>query len=309
MTNKNIKSELQSFLELLFDDAETVCSSPTFYATHSKSQCDVSTDDAFLTINPVNGYRRVADVTSFRTFLIEIDPKDWDQLSAHEQLQVLNWQREYVERAGLPYSACVFSGNKSFHFLVVLAEVFQNYEDYKFHFRWLANILDEVDAQAGNAIAGVRVPGHLRESSGKLQRLETIRGRIPMADFLAFLEKHPDAKPRTKEPAEQHRSKPYEYPEVPSRPGEYGRLSRRALLFLENGAPKGEWHREFIFTVKDLKAQNYTIEEAEELLTRIEGHLNDKSMKQLSYGYENDSFELSFRPFEDLYSENEEGAE
>lgn len=52
------------------------------------------------------------------------------------------------------------------------------------------------------------------------------------------------------------------------------------------------------FTVKDLKAQNYSIEEAEEMLMRIEGLLDEKDIKQLRYGYENDSFELSFRPFE-----------
>ena len=55
--------------------------------------------------------------------------------------------------------------------------------------------------------------------------------------------------------------------------------------------------------------RNYTIEEAEELLTRIEGHLNDKSMKQLRYGYENDSFEMSFRPFEDIATDEDGGEE
>lgn len=306
---ENDKFNLQQLLELLFDSHETVCSSPTVYATHSKSQFYVSTDDAFLTVNPVNGYRRVADVTAFRSFLIEVDPKQWDQLSEHERSQVLNFQKTYIERSGLPFSACIFSGNKSLHYLVVLDEPFRDYEDYKFYFRWLANILDEIDVQAGNAIAGVRVPGHLRQETGKLQKLEFIGRRIFKSDFLVFLEKHADSKPRGKTPAQQREPKIYEYEHREPQSGEYGRLSRRALQFLECGAPKGEWHREFIFTVKDLKAQNYSIEEAEEMLTQVEDHLDDKDIKQLRYGYENNSFEMSFRPFDDVSTDDEEGEE
>lgn len=309
MKNENSKNDLQLLLELLFDSHETVCSSPTVYASHSKSQFDVSTDDAFLTVNPINGFRRVADVTSFRSFLVEVDPKGWDQLNEHERSRLLDWQRSYIDRSGLPVSACIFSGNKSLHYLVVLDEPFRDNEDHKFHFRWIANVLEEVDVQAGNAIAGVRVPGHTRLETGKLQRLDSIGIRIAKTDFLAFLERHPDAKPRGKTPEQRRTSQTYAYEDHDPRPGEYGRLSRRALQFLECGAPQGEWHREFIFTVKDLKAQNYSIEEAEEMLTQIEGDLDDKDMKQLRYGYENDSFEMSFRPFENRCEGGDDGGE
>lgn len=309
MKHENEKSDLEKMLGLLFEPHETVCASPTVYATSSKSQFDVTTEDAFLTVNPVNGFRRVADVTAFRSFLVEVDPKDWDTLNEHEKSQVLDWQRGYIQRSGLPISACIFSGNKSLHYLVVLDEPFFNNEDYKFHFRWLANVLDEVDVQAGNAIAGVRVPGHTRVETGKMQRLEFIGSRISRSAFLTFLERHLDAKPRNKKFQQYKTQRTYEYDEHEPTPGEYGRLSRRALRFLECGAPRGEWHREFIFTVKDLKAQNYSIEEAEELLIQIEGHLDDRDIKQLRYGYEDDSFEMSFRPFENEQEDESDGGD
>lgn len=309
MKHNKETSDLQKLLDLLFNSHETVCSSPNVYATRSKSQLEVTIDDAFVTVNPVNGFRRVADVTAFRSFLVEVDPKNWDSLNEHERSQILNWQREYIKRSGLPVSACIFSGNKSLHYLIVLDVPFYDNEEYKFHFRWLANILEEIDVQAGNAIAGVRVPGHRRSETGKIQRLEFVGTRIVKSDFVAFLEKHLDAKPRSKTPQRHRTTYIHDDSDSNPQPGEYGRLSRRALRFLECGAPRGEWHREFIFTVKDMKAQNYSIEEAEAMLEQIEGHLDEKDIKQLRYGYEDDSFEMSFRPFEGSQTVEEDGGD
>lgn len=298
MKNQNYQDDLQSLLNLMFDEGETVCSSPTVYATPSKNQSEVSSDDAFLTINPISGFRRVADVTAFRSFLVEIDPKNWDQVDEHQRSQLLEYQKEYVRNSGLPYSASIFSGNKSFHFLIVLTEPFRTHEEYKLHFQWLANVLNEVDAQTGNAIVGVRVPGHFRCETEKLQRLDTIKNRVTREEFLAFLQRHPEARPLERKVLPNVERRASDYPVFVPREGEYGRLSQRTSFFLQAGAQQGEWHREFTLAVKDLKAQNYTIEEAEALLADIGGFLDEKSIKQLRYGYENFDWEMSFRPFE-----------
>ncbi|MBX9766965.1 MAG: hypothetical protein K2X47_06820 [Bdellovibrionales bacterium] len=300
MNNQICKNDLQTLLSLIFDEDETVCSSSTVFATPSKSQSEVSAEDAFLTINPVKGFRRLADVTAFRSFLVEIDPKGWDQVDAHEQKRLLEWQTEYIRRSGLPYSASIFSGNKSIHFLVVLDEPFQNHDEYKFHFRWLSNILGEVDVQAGNAIIGVRVPGHVRSDTGKMQRLDCVKGRVPREEFLAFLEKHSDARPRVSQPFIKSGTQIRQCLETTPQEGAYGRLNRRTLFFLMAGAPEGEWHGEFRLAVKDLKAQNYSIEEAEAHLTRIEGYLDTTDKKQIRYGYENFDWEMGFRPLENV---------
>ncbi|MER2511846.1 MAG: hypothetical protein ABTQ25_05390 [Nitrosomonas ureae] len=307
MKNQNCQDELQSLLNLMFDKGETVCSSPTVYATPSKNQSEVSTDDAFLCINPISGFRRVADVTAFRSFLIEIDPKNWDQVEEHQRTQLLEYQKAYVKNSDLPYSASIFSGNKSFHFLIVLSEPFRAHEEYKLHFQWLANVLTEVDAQAGNAIVGVRVPGHVRHETEKLQRLDTIKNRVTREEFLAFLQRHPEARPRERKVSPSIERRTPDYPVFVPREGEYGRLSHRTSFFLQAGAQQGEWHREFTLAVKDLKAQNYTIEEAEVLLTDIDGFLDENSVKQLRYGYESFDWEMSFRPFENACDSSKGG--
>jgi hypothetical protein len=74
-----------------------------------------------------------------------------------------------------------------------------------------------------------------------------------------------------------------------------GKLSLRTKSFLSNGTTKGHWHAEFILACKDLKAQRFTVEEAEELLSRITGHLTKDDLHQLEYAFRNNQFEMSYR--------------
>lgn len=303
--NDQYDSDLVRLLGLMFDPGESVCASSTVYASESVQQSEVTTDHALLAVNPISGRKRVADVTSFRTFLVEVDPPDWDSLDWNERLVCLQAQYEYVANSGLPFSACIFSGNKSYHFLVVLEEPFESQSDYRFHFRWIANILTDIDRQTGSGIHAVRVPGHVRKETGQIQRLKEIRGRIRRSDLLDFLNKHPSAKPvEIKERSSRLPQTEY----LPPVPGEYGRLSGRTLIFLAAGADKGCWHEEFRLAVKDLKAQGYSMGDAHALLERIEGHLDDTSRTQLRYGYNNSNWEMSFRPFNAVDRDEEGGS-
>ena len=80
------------FLGLLFNPGETICVSPNKFGYHSvpltsidqgihlispredKAPITIAEKDINLVaINPINGFRRDANVTSFRSFLVEVD--------------------------------------------------------------------------------------------------------------------------------------------------------------------------------------------------------------------------------------------
>jgi len=76
--------------------------------------------------------------------------------------------------------------------------------------------------------------------------------------------------------------------------GVKGKLSKRTVEFLEVGA--SNWHEEFLLACRDLKAQQYTIEEAEDLLSSITGELDEKhDLHQLRYVYNDNSVEFDYR--------------
>lgn len=77
-----------------------------------------------------------------------------------------------------------------------------------------------------------------------------------------------------------------------------GRISNRTSTFLSEGAPKHQWHDEFRFAAKDLKAQNYSEQEAKDLLKGVTGKLTKDDEFQLEYAYHNDSYPFKYRPQE-----------
>ena len=124
MIRVRMKELSRQFLSTLFMPGEEVCFSPDKYARKSvpweslgpemvlESQGEkvkekyrytkVSEDDIILVaINPIKGEKEDANVTAFRTFLVEIDDGD------------IYEQKQYIDVLKMPYSVCVFSGNKS----------------------------------------------------------------------------------------------------------------------------------------------------------------------------------------------------
>jgi hypothetical protein len=70
--------------------------------------------------------------------------------------------------------------------------------------------------------------------------------------------------------------------------GERGDLNKRTLRFIAKGCTPGKWHQEFYQAAMNLKQNGYTFEEAEEMLTKVTGHLDDKhDIPQLLDVYEN----------------------
>ena len=193
----------RNFLSLLFDENETICVSPNKYGYHSISQSDIGDsislispkediqpmligegDINLIAVNPINGWRRDGNVTSFRSFMVEIDNGSLEE------------QGKYIEESGLPHSACIYSGNKSLHYAITLKESLPNIDMWRFYNQWLLNVLPKTDQQIKNPSRSIRFPGNRRHDGKKLiQSLVSLRGRVSQEDFFRWLFDHEDKKP------------------------------------------------------------------------------------------------------------------
>jgi len=201
------------FLETLFNPGEHIYASPDKFTSKrldddsdwelyrpSIDQKDIDeTNTVLVSVNPLKGDIRNDDnVTAYRTFLVEIDDG------------LLSEQKKYIDDSGLPYSLCVFSGNKSLHFAVTLDHDLPSIDLYRFHAEWILKTLPKADPLTKNPSRSIRFPGVWRPGSNKQQALAEYRGRISYDKLMAYLSKHPDAMPKTEveenfEPIENNR--------------------------------------------------------------------------------------------------------
>lgn len=190
------------FLDLLFDSNESVCVTPNKYAYYSvtleqfksgnitlvnkkkDSYNYKSSAMELISINPINGWREDSNVTSFRTFLVEIDNG-----SLQDQLN-------YILTLNMPYSACVFSGSKSLHFAIVLEKPFESLSTYKYVAEWILNIVKKADQNTKNPSRGIRIPGAIRSSTKKEQKLVDLKRRISMDELNAWLSNFEELRPK-----------------------------------------------------------------------------------------------------------------
>jgi hypothetical protein len=194
----------QSFLKLLFNEGETICVSPYNAGYHSVEQTALNGDIYLISpneekapimihekdinlvaINPIKGYKRDENVTAFRSFLIECDT------------ETLEEQKRYVDESGLPYSLCVYSGNKSLHFGIVLDEALPSASVWKWFNQWILNILTKADQQVKSPSRAIRFPGNQRKNGKKLvQSLVIINGRVKLEVFFKWIYQFEDKKPK-----------------------------------------------------------------------------------------------------------------
>jgi hypothetical protein len=197
-----MKQEQQKLLNLMFREGESICVSPNQYAYHSvkiedlekgvtlvspnekvkDSSCDWR-DITLLAINPIEGFRCDNNVTHYRNFLIELD--DGDLLEQHN----------YIRQSGIPYSACIYSGNKSLHFIISLEEDLLSYQMYYNVAEWILNVLDRADKVVKNPSRCVRFPCNVRKETNKEQTLVEFKGNVKNKDLYDWLSKHPSKMP------------------------------------------------------------------------------------------------------------------
>lgn len=199
----------KKLLNLMFRPGETVCVSHNKYGYHSIPlenalngpvtlippdsnrawETPNSNDLTLVALNPIVGFRQDLGCTAFRNFLVEMD------------YGPLPEQLAYAKKIGLPYSAVVFSGNKSLHFLVSLSTDLPDEATYRKLSEWILGIATIADQNTKNPSRSIRVPGSYREP-GKKQILVELKGPTSLKDLATWLNQHPDAKPKEKEKRE-----------------------------------------------------------------------------------------------------------
>lgn len=196
----------QDLLNLMFREGESICVSDSKYAYHSVYLNSALSDSVKLVspnpeygikevntntltlvaLNPITGWRNDESVTAFRNFLIEMDYGPLPQ------------QLAYVKKIGLPYSAAIFSGNKSLHFLISLDTDLKSEKMWRTMAEWTLSIATAADQNTKFPSVQIRIPGAYREP-GKRQLIVENRGPTSRKDFIAWLSKYPNAKPKVEE--------------------------------------------------------------------------------------------------------------
>ena len=280
---------LKEFLDVLFDDGELIspCRNEQDVRLASKDEIVQRQLTPFFSINPLHTSRKDVNVTTYRNLLFE-----FDGIPLEQQLQV-------VQSANLPYTTCVFSGKKSYHFIVsLLQSSISSKPEYTQVWKRVAARLNDVSASLGfganvvdqqckNPSRLSRMPGFVRD--GSEQRLIECKSRVNAGVFSSFLSQCPQVElqpQRTFTPVS-----PLDEKE--------GQLSLRTTHFLRTGKDyKKEygWHQMFVLAAKDMKAQNIPYDQAFTLLEAITGHLDDEhDVPQLDYAYNDESFEMDHR--------------
>ncbi len=199
-----MKPEAQEFIKLLFNTNETICVSHNKFAYHSIKQEELNKSITMISpncninpefikeenidrvsINPINGFRNDQNVTIYRTFLIEIDEG------------LLNDQLKYIKELEMPYSVCVFSGNKSLHFGIVLDKPLSCEHLWRSVNEWILNIVTKADQACKNPSRCIRFPGHIRKDGrGLEQKLIELKTRVSQEELTIWLNKFWDKRPK-----------------------------------------------------------------------------------------------------------------
>lgn len=186
MISNDFLKQVVDYFGLLFDKDEHVWAASNVRNKHlsmTKIQSiDLMFDKAFpdgsfLAINGCKepGVNKQSDnVKTFRNFLIEFDKMPLEQ------------QIPYMDSTGIPYSACVYSGGKSYHFIISLDEPVNNILEYKDIFYRIHHLCQEKNDKACSDPARfTRFPNSIR--ANKRQLVIKINKRVSKQELLARL--------------------------------------------------------------------------------------------------------------------------
>lgn len=256
------------FYNLLFDDREGICMSQDKFGTSVwpfvKGFFQGHETLLFVCINPllVNedrdphqswhspkmGRRADCNVTVFRNILCEFDKIP------------LEAQIDYINESKIPYSTLTYSGGKSMHLIISLAEPCKTKEEYVSLVKRIHAKLGAVDTTTSNPSRFSRAPGAIREN-GKQQMLVRVGERISREALNAWL--GPEEK--IVEPAKRTVS-----------------MSGKRLLwgsterFRRYGAPEGSWNVSLFKAVCDMYEAGYSKSEIITMCESITGFLDSK---------------------------------
>lgn len=176
---------LKQFKQVVFDPEDEVCVGKDCYENGIAPVAEITAEHQliqFFSINALVNSRANANVSKHRTFLVECDSVE------------LNEQQAYIDSTGMPYSTKVFSGGKSYHYLIVLEDVISAI-DYVKYSAWIHSIMSSADKATKDAARFSRWPGVVRTSTGMNQALLECKGRISNKVFLDWLGKYAGKEP------------------------------------------------------------------------------------------------------------------
>lgn len=163
---------LKNFLNTLFAPDSMTCYTPH---PHGIEVWPYPSDrDVFFSINSMHTSRADANVTCLRNFLIEIDSMPLDD------------QISYVT-GKVPVTSIVFSGSKSYHFIISLETPLATKAEYDSVARRLLKLLPAADKSCKNPSRLSRLPLAVRPETNLVQRLVLLNERIPNDQLLLLL--------------------------------------------------------------------------------------------------------------------------
>ncbi len=267
---------MRAFFELLFDEQESTCFADTPKGTRVQGVSHYRPNaHAFFAINPLDSRKdraplesyhhpskpRRADhnVTVFRNILIEMDKGP------------LSEQWAYIAKIDLPFASCVYSGGKSYHFIVSLEEPCADRKAYDALVKRIYSVMgDRIDQACKNPSRLSRAPGFLRQETGKYQNLNDLRTRVSQKDLTAWLESHGV---RDEQP-----ERTYAAPiDMFSSTEVYASTEK----FLREGAAEGSWNNTLFKAACDAFAKGWSQNDFIERAGGITGHLDAKDLSTI----------------------------
>lgn len=234
------------FWSTLFNDGEDIVIAKDVQDTRSVYTLPLHCEpiNPFFCINALAGGRTDLHVTSFRNILIEFDNMSLIEQSA------------YVHEQKMPFSTVVFSGNKSYHYIISLDIPMLNLQSYKKIVNRIYNKMSKADKSTKNASRLSRTPNAVRDG-GAVQELLLVKDRIKLADLEAWL--GPDLKTEESNPIVT----------APMGPGKRRLLPVRVLAFIEYGAQEGGRNRALFTNACELFRAGFDKEEVFEIAMKV----------------------------------------
>jgi hypothetical protein len=209
-------------------------------------------------------------VTAFRNILIEMDTISLEDQASH------------IEDIKLPYSTCVFSGGKSFHYIISLKQDLTSRKDYdKLVRRIYAAVGNNlVDQSTKNPSRFSRMPNSYRADKDTYQELIYVGERIENDALEAWLLN------RGVEPITDTAWEDITYKSVVKK--DFSSLSASTRNFLMMGAEQGTWNYSIFKAAAEMLRNGWEETEIYDRLKQITGTLDYTDERTISSAFSNE---------------------
>ena len=238
-----------NFIRTIFDPDERICTTNTPYGTEIK----YNPNDQYFCINPLIGPRKDANVTVYRNILLEFDKVDRRQ----------QWEISTT----IPYTTMVWSGGKSYHFIISLNSPLESKQEYDAIVARIYAKVPDADPANKNPSRLSRLGGATRDN-GEKQQIVHIGERISRQLLEDWLGPAPEApKPKRRQP------------------GMRKLMSQKTIYFLAYGVQEGYWNATLFSSACDLVRCGYDADEIADLISSINGYITKADKRTIESAF------------------------